>query len=122
MIHTAKRKVHKKRTHERYSYRAPSTYSMGNSDTSYKATTYNYSVDGMCIMTESPLKPGSAICIQMVNHTSDTSGCYHAHVKWCRKIKKPGAHYGIGIQYSRLHTMQAFGFNSTKNRELFFKL
>ncbi len=120
MINTAQGKVHVERVYERYSYRAPSTYSDGISEKSCKATTYNYSIDGMCLMTESPLKPGSDICIQIINHSSDTSGRYHAQVKWCRKIKKPGTHYGIGIQYSKQQTIQSFGFNNTKNRELIF--
>lgn len=108
-----------RRACERFQYQAPCIYAIGDADAFHHAEMLNYSLEGLCLMTESPLKPGDEICLRMVNNCSDSAIHYHARVRWCHGISPKKTSFYVGLRYSRKHIKQVFGFNKTKSRKLF---
>jgi hypothetical protein len=94
-----------KRAYSRGTYEAPIMYANYDTENYYHAKMYNSGLGGMYFESERAIKPGSEICIKMVNYPSVESGpesfkAYRARVKWCKKTRKTGSScYGIGIQY-----------------------
>jgi hypothetical protein len=111
-------KIDKNRACERYRYEASVLYSKHSGSNDSEAMMYNYSLDGIYLESEHPARPGSDICIKMVNRSPDTCDGYRAQVKWCKKIDRPDIScYGIGVQYSRPISGSVFGFNTYYNLE-----
>ncbi len=111
-------KIDKNRACERYCYEASVLYSKHGRSNDSAAVMYNYSLEGIYLESESPARPGSDICIKMVNRSTDTCDGYRVEVKWCKKIDRPDIScYGIGVQYSRPISGSVFGFNTCWNLE-----
>ncbi len=100
-----------KRSRQRCNYKAPVTCACFNSDRFYRAKTTNHSRDGIFILSDFPLKPGSHIYIRVEKDTLAASAqevysCEAirylglAEVKWCVGLSPAHNYqYGTGLKY-----------------------
>lgn len=96
------------RAYERFNHEAPIIHAEHDSDDYHAARMYNYSMDGMCFVSNTALDPGSDINIKMEYHTPMIYGPiskenYRARVKWCKAVRDVYAsYYGkfeVGVKY-----------------------
>ena len=86
--------------------KAPILFSDNGNPQSTTAIMYDYSVDGMHFISDFFIRPGSDICIEILDKT------YHSHIPenlcntrqaqvvWCRKSNSH-ARFAVGVRFSR---------------------
>jgi hypothetical protein len=90
------------RTTERFNCEAPVVIEDFQTGERHDGSMYNYSIGGMYIELDYPLKPGSKVRILLENgkNVVSSESCL-AKTIWCKEI--PGAvvlyDYGIGVRY-----------------------
>jgi hypothetical protein len=98
------------RTFERLNHEAPVLHSYIDTVHYHAGRMYNYSPDGMCFVSNSPIDPGSEIMVKMEFYSpiicgSEACENYRAKVVWCREVKDVYAsYYGkyeVGVNYLR---------------------
>ncbi len=96
------------RSFERFNHEAPIIQARHNCDDFHAARMYNYSMDGMCFVSDTALDPGADINIRMEYHSPMIYGPisrdnYRATVRWCKSVSDVYAsYYGkyeIGVKY-----------------------
>lgn len=98
-----------KRSYKRCKYETSIKLTCFNSGSGVKAQTLNHCTDGMCVVSNSYLKPGTTVIVKVINFApNDSCACTFdglptitfGEVKWCRgksDINLPS--YEIGLKY-----------------------
>ncbi len=102
------------RKNPRTDYRAPIHHALLNTQQFRPTLTYDYSLDGMCYVTDQPLDIESEVCIVMDNYLPGKEGLegyrsYLARTRWIKRLSINGAdQYAAGAQIvARSHEVLA---------------
>jgi len=89
------KKTEDKRHQNRNGFDTPVVYTDGASDHYHDAVMCNFSEDGMCFESDTPMEPGTELYIKTVDFCS-TNKC---KVAWCHKIGSgDDEKYDIGLK------------------------
>jgi hypothetical protein len=105
MIHSSE-----KRSYKRCKYETSIKLSCFNSGCCWvKAQTLNHCTDGMCVVSNSYLQPGTTVIVRIKNYTSNDSRPFNfeglptmafGEVKWCRENPEVNLSlYEAGLKY-----------------------
>jgi hypothetical protein len=98
------------RHYDRRHHETSIKYGAYHSDKYHGAKMYNYSMGGMCFITNAAIQPGSDICVKMEGYSSEMlnmgtepNAGYRGEVVWCSEVSGIYAsyhgQYEVGIQF-----------------------